>query len=288
MQDKISVKKVTTSLLALPVTVVAAAGCASAPETTVLSDTGALKDGIGTNEQIPQDSLEADADSEIQIAAESAPVGQTRAVPTGDSDTSLAIAYRELQQGEFFYQIPEAGKVGDAFVVKAGIGEELNQAVLDSLGIEGAVTVEQGAEYDALKAEISLTAPESSFSIEPISAGVKPVIGSNPAQWSWSVTPIEEGSLPIELVSTVSLSEQGQVEQIVTEKSVDVSSSGISETVAPSASRIFLLPALGVLLFGAVAFISTKLYYRRKAAITTATLLKERQKSSAHSVRNRM
>lgn len=263
------------NLLALPllVLVVTAAG-------------GCNSNSVETEQNLGTDATEIDI--EDYVVGEDA-IGSEPTTPkdfeeqlTSEANSNYLDTVRKyLEEGEFFHNIPSAGQVGQSFVVKAGVAENVTQAMLSSLGIKGPVTVEQEVLYNPLQVDLVLSGSVENFLIEPIFAGKKPVITNSTPIWGWSVTPLVPGEHYLKLESIVA---PGLLKpQQPSTQQISYSQLSIQTTIVYSIQSFLegsgkaVVPISSVLLFGAATFYTTQLYYRNKevSALTRNTVREE-------------
>ena len=194
----------------------------------------------------------------------------------------LLEAYQQLEEGEFFHNIPQQVQVNQPFIIEAGIGEEVTQAMLDTLDIEGPVTVSQGVVYNPLQADlVLLAAPEDKFSVEAIVEGRRPAIANEPVSWKWLVTPLAPGEYSLQIESLVFLEgsqSQQSNSQIIADKMLSISATPQYWFASyVRRTKFILFPLISVFMFGITAFCVTRTYYRQKAisALSPANQLEE-------------
>lgn len=217
--------------------------------------------------------------SNPRISKEVEPKGSEKKAPS--INPALESAYSRLVQGEFFHNIPEEFKVGEPKKVEAGVSEEVNRDLLDSLGIDGPVSVEESAIFDPLRAELLLSGDPEAFLIKEISGGKKTVLSKASDHWQWSVTPLKRGqhSLKIESVITLEGDNPFPPEIVVlTERNVAVEGTTLY-TIESALSEysllflfIFLLP-----IFSLTAWLIMSSYYQKQSLLTIAKAPKVRE-----------
>lgn len=115
-------------------------------------------------------------------------------------------AFKKLDEGLFFSNIPQEMQVGKKEIIEAGIAKE--KVDIQGLALDGSgqLIFEQEFFYNPLAVEIDLNVDSEAFEVKAISTGNKSTIAPNgkPEIWKWQITPLTAGTRNIFLTANVS------------------------------------------------------------------------------------
>lgn len=137
---------------------------------------------------------------------------QTTTDSTGpQQDPALATAYDTLVKGTFFHTIPRHMHAGQQLVIRAGVGKDVNQAMLTSLDLDEVdpMTVLDDHRFDPLGMSLALVGDSTAFDIQPVSNGFKPVVQAEPEVWEWLITPTKSGTHSLKLTAIIQIDQLG-------------------------------------------------------------------------------
>lgn len=213
-------------------------------------------------------------------------LGEDRTAPQPDESGGLESAYQYLVRGEFFHNIPKQFHVSEPVLIEAGVAEEANEELLDILGIEGDITITDGAVYDPLGVELRLeTDNPEAFTIQPVSSGRKTVVKADPDTWAWVVTPLKAGDHTLRLKAVVDLDHPErpaqQQELLVTETPVPIQVDIVYSMQAALTQFWPLVVAVGsIVIFGMGGWGAARLRYRHAFTGSDTESLSGQEESS--------
>ena len=164
------------------------------PETNIVTDSQGqqfrlsdLSDGFDVFRRDSQPDITASA------APEAAPPPAAMITQADSEREAQAEQIREyfdqLEEGDFFHNVPEEMQVNVETVIEAGIAKEATNLVLERLGLEEEdVTLRTDAvRYDPLGTEVILWADEDAFEVTPIKGGQQTVFVEDQQIGCWRV-----------------------------------------------------------------------------------------------------
>jgi hypothetical protein len=126
-------------------------------------------------------------------------------ISTSEADQVQA-KLEELPKGLFFYNIPKEMRVGQAFIVEAGIAKTYPDVIKQKLKGSGVVIATEDVPYDKQSVDFEIEADSNVFKVVGILTGRRsPFVDGQSTLWRWEVIPYRSGQEFLTLKSSINI-----------------------------------------------------------------------------------
>jgi hypothetical protein len=147
----------------------------------------------------------------------------------------------ELPKGLFFYNIPREMRVGQPFIVEAGIAATYPDVIKQKLKGLGAVIATEDVPYDKHSIDFSIEADPDIFKVVKILAGKRPpFVNGESVLWRWEVIPQKSGQEFLTLKSSINIKKTDSSPEYVREYIDSKEPICVQENIGYSAANLIL------------------------------------------------